>query len=87
MSFDPTFNIGHIITVVSIITSAMMFAGATRFELKAMRVLLESHAVRLREIEDEQHKQTEILVTVARQDERLQAHDRRIEDIERRNRP
>lgn len=77
MTFDATINLGHILTFVGMVGGG--FAAAIVLRGQVTEII---HRVSL--IERELEKMTEVLVAIGRQDEKVAALDRRIDEIQRR---
>jgi hypothetical protein len=73
--FDPTINYGHVLTAVSFIA-----AGAGAYY--GMRAELHHVDQRVEKIESTLQQLTNVVVLTARQDERLNAIERRVDRIE-----
>ena len=73
--FDPTINYGHILTAVSFI-----IAGAGAYY--GMRAELQSMDQRVAKIEVTLQQLASVVVLTARQDEKLNAIERRVDRIE-----
>lgn len=73
--FDPTINYGHILTAVSFIA-----AGAGAYY--GMKIELHHVDQRVEKIESTLAQLTNVVVLTARQDERLNAIERRVDRIE-----
>lgn len=73
--FDPTINYGHILTAVSFI-----IAGAGAYY--GMRAELQSVDQRVAKIETTLQQLASVVVLTARQDEKLNAIERRVDRIE-----
>ncbi len=76
MLIDWTVRIGDVLTVASILGGGFWLVASSRVELK-------DHGDRLKEIELELRKQTDTLVALARQDQRLDDHERRLDRLEK----
>lgn len=74
--FDPTINYGHILTAVSFIV-----AGTAAFF--GMKAELQSVDQRVAKIEATLQQLANVVVLTARQDERLNAIERRVDRLER----
>ncbi len=73
--FDPTINYGHILTAASfIVTGTAAFFG--------MKVELQNLDQRVAKIESTLHQLANVVVQTARQDERLNAIERRVDRLE-----
>jgi len=73
--FDPTINYGHILTAISFI-----IAGTAAFF--GMRAELQSVDQRVAKIEATLQQLANVVVLTARQDERLNAIERRVDRLE-----
>lgn len=73
--FDPTINFGHILTVISFI-----FAGAAAYY--GMTAQLNNVDQRVAKIENTLQQLANVVVVTARQDERLNAIERRVDRLE-----
>jgi hypothetical protein len=73
--FDPTINYGHILTAVSFIV-----AGTAAFF--GMKVELQNLDQRVAKIETTLQQLANVVVQTARQDERLNAIERRVDRLE-----
>lgn len=74
--FDPTINYGHILTAVSFVV-----AGTAAF--LGMRVELQNLDQRVAKIESTLQQLANVVVQSARQDERLNAMERRVDRLEK----
>ncbi len=73
--FDPTINYGHILTVVTFI-----FAGSAAYY--GMKAELHNVDQRVAKIESTLQQLANVVVLTARQDERLNAIERRVDRLE-----
>jgi hypothetical protein len=73
--FDPTINYGHVLTV-----SSFLIAAASAYY--GMRAELQNVDLRVAKIESTLQQVANVLVSSARQDERLIAIERRIDRLE-----
>lgn len=71
---DPTISLGHLLEAAIVVVAGLGAIYTMRSELKNIQSDVSS-------IQDEMKKMTEILVVLGRQDERMSALDRRIDDI------
>lgn len=82
VTFDATINIGHILEafvfIIGIIAAYYGLKNKQSSTDAALKALLED----VTGMKDELHKITSILVTLGRQDERLNSHERRITALE-----
>src|ERR1035437_906157 len=74
MTFDSTINLGTILQIVAFVLLA--YGG-----FYAIRNQVSTLARRMRSVEDEIKKFGDVLVQLARQDERLNSLDRRIDEL------
>lgn len=83
MSFNPTIDIGDVIKFVTMLASALWFISKMSGRLD----LVTSEIKALKDIVAVQSQQmakfAEALIDIARQDERLDALDRRVDDLSR----
>lgn len=77
MAIDWTINFGHVLTLGTLAFG--LIAGAM-----AMKSQGDATAIRLASVEKEMRAMTTVLVQIARQDERLNAHGERLTHIEHR---
>jgi hypothetical protein len=75
LRFDPTINYGHILTAVSFI-----IAGAGAYY--GMRAELQNVDQRVAKIESTLQQLASVIILTARQDERLNAIERRVDRLE-----
>jgi ABC-type long-subunit fatty acid transport system fused permease/ATPase subunit len=75
MLFDATVNLGQLITIVPILVGGAIVFGS-------LRQILKDQGVRIESLEEESKKQTEILIKIATQDQRLADLERRMESQE-----
>jgi hypothetical protein len=73
--FDPTINYGHILTAISFLAAALAAFIGTKVELQNLDQ-------RVANIEATLQQLAEVVVTTARQDERLKAIEQRVDRIE-----
>jgi len=74
--FDPTVNLGHVMTFLGFMLAGIGAYYGARMELSAI-------GLRIGVVERQIDKLATILVTDARQDERMSQIERRVERIER----
>lgn len=72
---DWTINIGHILTFVGFVATLVSFIYAVKGQVIGMKVEIKA-------IRQELTKMSDVLITLGRQDERLTAMDRRIDDLQ-----
>lgn len=81
VAFDPTINLGNILTIAGFIVGGWVFIWAMRSRLDVLTVEIRV----LKENSVEQNKQliefAKALVSLARQEERVSALERRIDDL------
>ncbi len=75
MNFDWSINLGHVIAVVGFMISGAGVVWALRADLKVL-------AQRVTSLETSFLKIADVLVHIGRQEERLNAHERRISRVE-----
>lgn len=74
--FDPTINYGHLLTAASVI-----IAGASAYFGMRAELVYVDH--RVAKIENTLHQLASVVVLTARQDEKLNAIERRVDRIEK----
>lgn len=84
ISFDWTINIGHLLTVATFIVGGLGFMFAVRADVQVMQRAEMNVGDRLRAVETQIKQMTDVVVTLARQDERLTAHGNRIDRLDER---
>lgn len=75
MMFDPTINVG---VIVQLLAFALLAYGG----FYAMRNQVSTLGLRMKGVEDEVKKVADVLVQLARQDERLNGVDRRLDAMD-----
>lgn len=75
MTFDWTISLGHLITIVGFIFGGGGFIYAMKGEVKELRQ-------DVRDVKSRLDKFGDILVAIGRQDERMTALDRRVDDLQ-----
>lgn len=76
-TFDNTLNVGQVMTLLGFLGTAIVMAS----NLKSGQVNLRE---RLDKMDSELHKQTDILVEIATQGERLKSAEQRLDRLEHR---
>ena len=66
-----SFNLGNVITIISFIVGGIMFVNTIRKDVSYQ-------GERLTNIEDEMKKMRDVMVSIARQEERMSAMDQRM---------
>ena len=74
MLLDFTVNLGHVLTIASFLIGGVAFVYAIRGDVGSIKARMEV-------VESEIRKISDILITVARQDERMNAFDRQITEL------
>jgi len=77
MIFDGTISLGNILTIVSIAATGFAFIMTMKGDVKLL-------SARLDKVDAIMSKVTDALIQIARQEERLDHHAKRIEHLERR---
>ena len=75
MQFDASVNLGQILTMVTWLVSGAVALGV-------LRQSMTNHGERLGSVENELKKQTDILVSIGKQDQRLNDLERRTTSLE-----
>lgn len=78
IAFDWTLNVGHILTVAGMIIGGVTVMVRIRDDVRSMQTTENKNAVRLDALEDSMKALTEATVSIARQDERLNAIEHRL---------
>jgi len=81
MVFDATINLGQIITLVGMVAAGSLAFGAVRADVWNIKSDVQRLNDRLDEAAAELRKQTEILIQLGRQDERLNMLTRRVDAL------
>lgn len=74
-------NLGNILTIVSFLIGGIAFAYTIKGDVKGIGITVDSYGRRLEGIELEMRKISDVLVTLARQDERMNSLDRQILEL------
>ena len=82
MSIDWTINLGHILTIVGLVSGGLVFVLTVRSDVNSIKATEGGVQRRLDAVEGDLRKITDVLVEIARQDERLNAHAARILSLE-----
>lgn len=83
MTIDGTINLGHILTIIGMGIGGVGVYVGMRMDLRAIADKLASQDRRVDAIERDLSKMTQVLVDVARQDARLDAHEQRLAHLEK----
>lgn len=88
IQFNWSINIGHIMNLLVVVVGGISFFVSLAFNIKAIAVRISRLEANINsnllEFKTMLDKQTDILVAIARQDERIASMDRRISEHERR---
>lgn len=82
IQFDGTINLGHILTFIGILGVGMGFAFTLRNQINQVANSMSSLGERMKSAEGELKTISGVLVALGRQDERLNAMDRRLDDLQ-----
>jgi len=82
MLIDWTINFGHILTIVGFVSGGLVFVLTVRSDVNSIKATEGGVQKRLDAVESDLRKITDVLVAIARQDERLNAHAARILSLE-----
>lgn len=82
--FDPTFNMGHVFIVLSLMTSAAGAYYGVKADVGSVKVEVETVRTDVRRVEDRVNGIAQVVVTDARQDEKIASQAEKIRDIDRR---
>ncbi len=78
MIFDWTINLSTIITLLGVLGGGFAYMAATLGRFDAIIDRQDKSDERLKNVETEMHRQTDMLVSMARYEERLMALDARV---------
>jgi hypothetical protein len=76
IQFDSTVNLGQLITFLGFIIGGVSFVVAVRLKIEILHD-------RMSDVETELKKMTNVMIELGRQDERLNAMDHRLDDLQR----
>jgi K+/H+ antiporter YhaU regulatory subunit KhtT len=74
--FDLTVNLGNLLTIISFLVGGVTFVYAIRSDVKTIQA-------RLMLVEEELDQLTGVLVSLARQDERLNYLNKELQDLKK----
>lgn len=81
MTFDPTITLGSVLTLAGFVLGGIAFVYAIRSDVVKIGVRESQFRERLAALESDLKKMTDLLVAIARQDERMKAQDYRLDDL------
>ncbi len=81
MSFDWSINIGHIFTFIGFVIGGTGVVVALRMDIRMLATQMENIVDRLKATESALIKMADIMVQIARQQEQINAIDRRLDDF------
>lgn len=84
--FDPTVNLGHVLSILSFIGMAVAAYYAMKSDIQAVELRMVTVEKTTSELANSMTRLTDVVVSAARQDERMNALTTRIERIERERR-
>ena len=84
MVIDWTINIGNLLVIGGFLLGGLGFVYTIRADVNSLKGTEVGLAARLVSVETELKKMTDVLISLARQDERLSAQDHRIDHVEQR---
>lgn len=76
MTFDTTINLGQLVTFFGFVIGGLGVVFALRHDVRNL-------GGRMTNVEAELRKMTDVMVTLARQDEQFKSVNRRLESLER----
>ena len=82
MSIDWTLNLGHLLTIGGFLFGGLMFMLTIRNDVNSIKTSEGTVVQRLEIVERDLAKITDVLVSLARQDERLNSHGRRLDALD-----
>lgn len=77
IQFDPTINLGHLVTFAGFVIGGLGVVFTLRAEVRGL-------TGRIIDVETELRKMSDVLVTLGRQDEQIKAVHHRLDSLERR---
>lgn len=77
IQFDTTVNLGQLVTFLGFVIGGLGVVFALRYDVRNL-------GTRLVSVEEELKKMTDVMVTLARQDEQFKSVNRRLDSLERR---
>jgi TolA-binding protein len=90
IAFDWSVNLGHVLTIIAFIGTGLGFAFGMRADVRMMQRAEIGVGERLKAVESQIRQMTEVVVALARQDERLHSQqgqitrlDERVDSLER----
>lgn len=81
MTFDMSISLGHVVTLLGFFLGGFGFVWTMKGELRVHAAYLKSLGERIVDVESEIKKIAEVLVVLGRQDERMNAMQRQIDDL------
>lgn len=81
MGIDWTITFGNILTIIGFFVAAAAMFVNSYYQLQSVQSGVSNINTRMDKIDEELKKQTDILVNQARQTERINALERRIDDL------
>lgn len=82
MTFDATINLGHILTFLGFALCGLGFIWALKTDVRLMSGQFKDLGERLKGLEQKWDKVADAITAVAVQESRLNAMDRRIDDLQ-----
>jgi hypothetical protein len=74
--FDFTVNLGNLLTIISFLVGGVAFVYTIKFEVRSIQS-------RLADVEVDLRKLTDVLVNIARQDERMNYMSKEIQELKK----
>ena len=84
IAFDWSINLGHILTVITFAIGGLSFVFAVRSDVRVMQRAEIGVGDRLRAVETQMKQMTDVVVALARQDERLVSQQMRLDRVDER---
>lgn len=81
--FDPTINLGHVLSIVSFIIAAIAAYHAMKADIEKLELRMVTVERSARDLASSVTKLTDVIVVTARQDEQLRALRSQVERLER----
>jgi hypothetical protein len=81
--FDPTINLGHVLSILSFVGMAIAAYGAMRSDIHSVETRMATVEKTATDLANSMTRLTDVVVSAARQDEQMKALSLRIDRIER----
>lgn len=81
MNFDWTINVSHVISFAGFVIGGLAVVFSLRTEIRIMVMRLDQMSASILTLQESMKKLVEVMVTVAKQESRMDAFDRRVDDL------